>query len=44
MCSTNLPYGEVAVSTQTGTTRTVFEENSGLGVSVRIDRIEETIA
>ena len=43
MVSSYLPYIEMAVSTQTGRTRMVFEENSGLGVVVPHDMIHETI-
>ena len=43
MVSSYLPYREVAVSTQTGHTRMIFEENSGLGVVVPHDVIQETI-
>ena len=42
MVSSYVPYQEIAVSTQTGRTRMVFEENSGLGVVVPISQIEET--
>ena len=41
--SSYLPYREVAVSVQTGRTRMIFEENSGLGVVVPRDMIHETI-
>ncbi|MCS1407102.1 MAG: Serine protease SplC [Verrucomicrobia subdivision 3 bacterium] len=43
MISSYLPYQEVAVSEQTGRRRMVFEENSGLGVVVPIDLIQETV-
>ena len=38
-----LPYRDVAVSTQTGNTRIVFEDNSGLAAVHPVDHIEETI-
>lgn len=38
-----LPYEEVAISPQTMQTRVVFQENSGLGVIVPVDAIQETI-
>ena len=43
MVSSYLPYKEVAVSQQTGKPRMIFEENSGLGVVVPIDVIQETV-
>ena len=43
MVSSYLPYREVAVSQQTGRPRMIFEENSGLGVVVPFNVIEETI-
>ena len=43
MVSSYLPYQEVAISHQTGRTRMIFEENSGLGVVVPFDVIEEAI-
>lgn len=43
MVSSYLPYQEVAVSQQTGRTRMIFEENSGLGVVVPNDVIKEAI-
>ena len=43
MVSSYVPYEEVAVSKQTGRVRMLFEENSGLGVVVPFDLIEETI-
>ncbi len=43
MVSSYLPYREEAVSRQTGVTRMLFEENSGLGVVVPINLIAETI-
>ena len=43
MVSSYLPYQEIAVSEQTGLKRMIFEENSGLGVVVPIDQIQETI-
>ncbi len=39
-----VPYREVAVSRQTGQTRVVFEENSGLADVHPVDYIEEAIA
>ena len=44
MVSSYIPYQEIAVSTQTGKQRMIFEENSGLGVVVPIDHIQETVA
>jgi S1-C subfamily serine protease len=38
-----IPYSDVAVSAQTGQTRVVFEENSGLAVVYPVDVIEEAI-
>ena len=38
-----LPYEDVAVSQQTGKARVVFTENSGLGIVLPCDAIEETI-
>ena len=43
MVSSYLPYQETAVSLQTERPRMIFEENSGLGVVVPIDVIQETI-
>ena len=43
MVSSYLPYREVAISVQTGRPRMIFEENSGLGVVVPHDVIQETI-
>ncbi len=43
MISSYLPYREVAVSQQTGRLRMIFEENSGLGVVVPHNVIQETI-
>ena len=43
MVSSYLPYREVAVSQKTGRPRMVFEENSGLGVVVPFNVIEEVI-
>ena len=43
MVSSYLPYQEVAVSEQTGRRRMIFEENSGLGIVVPHDVIQETI-
>jgi hypothetical protein len=39
-----VPYRDTAVSTQTGTVRITFDENSGLAWVYPVDRIEETIA
>lgn len=41
--SSYLPYQEIAVSQQTGRPRMIFEENSGLGVVVPCDIINETV-
>jgi S1-C subfamily serine protease len=38
-----VPYHDVAVSAQTGQTRVVFEENSGLAVVYPVDVIEQAI-
>ena len=43
MVSSYLPYREVAISKQTGRPRMIFEENSGLGVVVPPNLIQETI-
>ena len=43
MVSSYLPYREVAVSTQTGLVRMIFEENSGLAIVVPHDVILEAI-
>lgn len=43
MVSSYLPYREIAVSQQTGRPRMIFEENSGLGVVVPADTIQETV-
>lgn len=43
MVSAYVPYSEVAISEQTGRRRMVFEENSGLGIVVPYDLIQETI-
>ena len=43
MVSSYLPYREVAVSQQTGRPRMIFEENSGLGVVVPYNVIEEAV-
>ena len=43
MVSSYLPYREVAISQQTGRPRMIFEENSGLGVVVPHNVIQETI-
>ena len=42
--SSYLPYRDVAVSRQTGHTRVVFEENSGLVEVFPIDRVDELLA
>ena len=44
MVSSYIPYEDVAVSRQTGKARAVFVENSGLGVVVPIDIIQETVS
>lgn len=44
MVSEYLTYQDVAVSQQTGETRVAFVENSGLGVVVPVEVIQETIA
>ena len=43
MVSSYLPYQEIAISTQTERPRMIFEENSGLGVVVPHDLIQETV-
>ena len=43
MVSSYLSYQEIAVSTQTERPRMIFEENSGLGIVVPHDLIEETV-
>ena len=43
MVSSYLPYREIAISQQTGRPRMIFEENSGLGVVVPPNVIQETI-
>ena len=43
MVSKYLPYRETAVSTQTGLTRMIFEENSGLGVVEPFDAIQDAM-
>ena len=43
MVSSYLPYQEIAVSTQTGRQRMIFEENSGLGIVMPHDAIQKTI-
>ena len=43
MVSSYLPYEEVAVSQQTGHPRVIFQENSGLGIIVPTDVIQETV-
>ena len=43
MVSSYLPYQEIAVSTQTNRPRMIFEENSGLGIVVPHDLIQETV-
>lgn len=44
MVSSYLTYQEAAVSKQTGKTRIIFEDNSGLGIVVPPDLIHETIS
>ena len=43
MVSAYLPYREFAISQQTGRPRMIFEENSGLGIVVPYNVIQETI-
>lgn len=43
MVSGYLPYEDIAVSSQTGKPRIVFQENSGLAIVVPIDVIQETL-
>ena len=43
MVSSYLPYKEIAICTQTERPRMIFEENSGLGVVVPHDLIQETV-
>ena len=43
MVSGYLPYQEIAVSTQTERPRMIFEENSGLGIVVPHDQVQETV-
>ena len=43
MVSSYLPYTEVAISTQTGRPRMIFEENSGLGIVIPMEQIMQTI-
>ena len=43
MVSGYIPYQEIAVSTQTERPRMIFEENSGLGIVVPHDQIQETV-
>ena len=43
MISSYVPYREVAVSEQTGRSRIVFEENSGLVDVIPVDVIKETV-
>lgn len=43
MVSQYVPYRESAVSSQTGRTRMTFEENSGLGIVVPHDVIQEVV-
>ena len=43
MVSGYLPYQEIAVSTQTERPRMIFEENSGLGIIVPHDQVQETV-
>lgn len=38
-----VPYREAAISLQTGRTRVIFEENSGLAAAHTVDHIEETV-
>lgn len=44
MVSSYIPYREFAVSAQTGQTRMIFEENSGLGIIMPADLIHETVS
>jgi len=44
MVSAYIPYEEVAVSQQSGKARAVFVENSGLGVVVPMNIIQETVS
>ena len=43
MVSQYLPYQEYAISEQTGRRRMMFEENSGLGIVVPHNVIQETV-
>ena len=43
MVSGYRPYNDVAISQQTGQVRVIFQENSGLGVVIPVDAIQETI-
>ncbi len=43
MVASYRPYSDVAISQQTGQPRVVFQENSGLGVVIPVDAIQETI-
>ena len=43
MISSYLPYEDVAVSSQTGKPRIIFQENSGLATVVPVDVIQETV-
>ena len=43
MVASYKPYNDVAISQQTGQPRVVFQENSGLGVVIPVDAIQETI-
>ena len=43
MVSAYLPYRDVAISTQTGKPRVIFEENSGISEVVPVDHILQTI-
>ena len=42
MVASYVPYNDVAISQQTGQVRVVFQENSGLGLVIPVDAIEET--
>lgn len=44
MVASYVPYNDVAVSQQTGQTRVIFQENSGLGRVIPVDAIQETAA
>ncbi|MDE2817833.1 MAG: serine protease [Chloroflexota bacterium] len=43
LVSSYIPYQDMAVSTQSGMTRAVFQENSGLAVVVPFDAIREAV-